>query len=280
TPTFGQPFNFVLALIPYVVALLVVLFMPRSFLRLIALLLGAVLAIVIALLTGRMNFAAAAHAPWVGFSMFFPFGFQFDLGTTLVMLLAYVADLGQVVGSYVLVGEDIGKQKVTDKRIDGGILAESLGSAISAAFGGVPTVTYNQNIGALAITRIGSRFVFATAGVILLILGQSPKIGAFVAAIPGPVVGGLLLVTIAALCMQAIRVLGSMPQSDANIFIVGTSIVVGIGVAALPHDFVAMLPPLLRPFVSTGIVVAFVIAGVLHTLLNVLLKRSELQKQE
>jgi xanthine/uracil permease len=279
SPTFGQPFNFVLASIPFVVALAVILFIPRSFLRLVALLLGAVAAILVALISGRMNFGAAANAPWFGFSVFFPFGFQFDLGATLVMLLAYIADLGQVVGSYILVGEEIGKQKVSNKRIDGGILTESLGSAISAAFGGVPTVTYNQNIGALAVTRIGSRFVFATAGVILLIFGQSPKIGAFVAAIPGPVVGGLLLVTIAALGMQAIRVLGSMPQTDANIFIAGTAIIVGIGVTALPHDFIAMLPPLLRPFISTGIVVAFVIAAVMHTIFNVGLRASEPEKQ-
>src|SRR6185437_16551368 len=96
--------------------------------------------------------------------------------------------------------------------------------------------------------------------------------------IPGPIVGGLLLVTIAALCMQAIRVLGSMPQTDANLFIAGTSIVIGIGVTALPHDFIAMLPPLLRPFVSAGIVVAFVIAGVLHILLNVIPRKNEVQE--
>ena len=275
TPNFAQPSNFVMALIPYVVALLIVLFLPSSFLRFVALLLGAVIAVAVALISGKMNFAAAANAPWIGFAALFPFGFKFDLGATLVMLLAYVADLGQVVGSYVLVGEEIGKQKVTNKRIDGGILTESLGSALSAVFGGLPTVTYNQNIGALAVTRIGSRFVFATAGVVLVILGQSPKIGAFVAAIPGPIVGGLLLVTIAALCMQAIRVLGTMPQTDANLFIAGTSIVVGIGVLSLPPAFIAMLPPLLRPFVSAGIVVAFVIAGVLHILLNMVFKRSE-----
>jgi uric acid transporter len=89
-----------------------------------------------------------------------------------------------------LVGEVIGKQKITDRRIDGGILTESLGSAISGTFGGLPTVTYNQNIGALIVTGIGSRFVFATAGVILVILGLCPKVGAIIAAIPGPIVGG------------------------------------------------------------------------------------------
>ncbi|WP_251955070.1 uracil-xanthine permease family protein [Moorella sp. Hama-1] len=280
TPTFGQPFNFVLAFIPFAISVLVVLLMPSSFLRLISLLLGAVVAILIALISGRMNLAGVANAPWIGLSVFFPFGFQFDLGATLVMLIAFIADLGQVVGSYLLMGEVIGKQKVSDKRIDGGILTESLGSALSSAFGGLPTVTYNQNIGAVSVTGIGSRFVFATAGVILVILGLVPKVGAIVSAIPGPIVGGLLLSTIAMLCMQAIRVMGAMSMTNANMFAVGTSIVVGIGVSFLPKEFIAMLPVLLRPFVASSVVIGFLSAIVLHVIFNLVLKAGELEQKK
>jgi xanthine/uracil permease len=119
------------------------------------------------------------------------FGFEFDLGATLVMLLAFIADLGQVIGSYMIVGEAIGKQEVTSRRVNGGVLVESVGSFISSALGGLPTVTYNQNIGALIVTGMGSRYVFATAGAILIILGLCPKVGAVIASIPAPVVGGL-----------------------------------------------------------------------------------------
>ena len=188
------------------------------------------------------------------------------------MLLAFIADLGQVIGSYVMVGEVIGKQEMTSKRINNGVLVESLGSAISSALGGLPTVTYNQNIGALIVTGIGSRFVFATAGVILLILGLSPKVGAVIASIPAPIVGGLLLITIAMLCMQSIRVLGSMPQTNANLFAAGTGIIVGIGVTALPQEFITMMPALFRPFVSSGIIMSFLVAGLLHVVFNLILQ--------
>jgi len=271
TPSFALPSNFIFAAIPFLIALLVVLLMPSSFLRLASLLLGAIVAIVLALVSGTMSFAAVGNAPWFGFSVLFPFGFQFDLGATLVMLLAFIADLGQVIGSYVMVGEVIGKQKVDSKRVDAGVLVESVGSVVSSALGGLPTVTYNQNIGALIVTGIGSRFVFATAGVILVILGLCPKVGAVIASIPAPIVGGLLLVTIAVLCMQSIRVLGSMPQTNANLFAAGTGIVVGIGVTALPPEFIAMVPSLFRPFVSSGIIMSFLVAGLLHVVFNLLL---------
>ena len=280
TPAFAQPSNFVLAGIPVIVAVLVVLLMPSSLLRLTSLLLGAILAVAVALLYGRMDFAAVARAPWIGVSALFPFGFHFDLGTTLVMFLAYVADLGMVVGSYVLVGEVIAKQEITNSRIDGGVLAESLGSAISSALGGMPTVTYNQNIGALMVTGIGSRYVFATAGVILVILGLCPKVGAVVASIPGPIVGGLLLITIAMLGMQAIRVLGTMPQTNANLFSAGLGIVIGAGAGVLPHDFVMMMPALVRPFVSSGIVMGFLVAAIMHLIFNVMLKAGEKEMEK
>ncbi|MGB6534852.1 MAG: solute carrier family 23 protein [Xanthobacteraceae bacterium] len=279
TPAFGQPFNFVMASIPFLVAVVLVLLMPSSFLRLISLLLGAIIAVAVALIAGKMSVANVAKAPWVGLSVFFPFGFKFDLGATLVMLLAFIADLGQVVGSYVLVGEVIGKQELSSRRINAGVLTESLGSAVSGAFGGLPTVTYNQNIGALMVTGIGSRFVFATAGAILVILGLCPKVGAVVASIPGPVVGGLLLVTVAMLCMQAIRVLGTMPQTNANMFAAGTGVVVGVGVTVLPHDFVMTLPAVLRPFISTGIVMGFLTAAVMHIVFNLILKTGQIEEK-
>jgi NCS2 family nucleobase:cation symporter-2 len=272
SPTFAAPSNFVLAGIPFMVALLVVLFMPSSILRLSSLLLGAVIAIVVALLLGRMNFAPVGKADWFGFSVLFPFGFKFDLGTTLVMLLAFIADLGQVIGSYVLVGEVIGRQKVDSKRIDGGVFVESVGSTFASVLGGLPTVTYNQNIGALMVTGIGSRFVFATAGVILVILGLIPKVGAIIASIPAPIVGGLLLVTIAMLCMQAIRVLGTMPQTNVNMFAAGAAIIVGIATTVLPKEFVMLAPPVLRPFVSSGIITSFLVAATLHIIFNLVLK--------
>ena len=103
--------------------------------------------------------------------------------------------------------------------------------------------------------------------------------GAVIAAIPGPIVGGLLLVTIVMLSMQAVRVLGTMAQTDANMFAAGTGIVIGIGVTVLPREFIATLPTFLRPFVSTGIVMSFLAAAVMHIVFNLILKVGEIEEE-
>jgi uric acid transporter len=236
------------------------------------LLVGAILAIVAAIILDKMKFAAVEKAPWIGLSVLFPSGSNSTWERPWLCRSQFIADLGQVIGGYVMVGEVIGKQEMTSKRVNGGVFVESVGSVVSSTLGGLPTVTYNQSIGALIVAGIGSRFVFATAGVILVILGLCPKVGAIVASIPAPIVGGLLLVTIAMLCMQSIRVLGSMPETNANLFAAGTGIVVGIGVTALQQEFVAMMPTLFRPFVTSGIVMSFLVAGLLHVVFNLVLK--------
>jgi xanthine/uracil permease len=72
--------------------------------------------------------------------------------------------------------------------------------------------------------------------------------------------------------MQAIRVLGTMPQTNTNLFAAGIGLVVGVGVTVLPRDLVMMIPQLFRPFVSSGIIMGFLVAALIHTIFNVLLK--------
>ena len=54
--------------------------------------------------------------------------------------------------------------------------------------------TYAENMGVMAVTRIYSTLVFVAAAGFAILLGFSPKFGALVLTIPGPVVGGLALV--------------------------------------------------------------------------------------
>lgn len=67
------------------------------------------------------------------------------------------------------------------------------GSFISGTTGlGVGLTTYSENVAAVSITRVASRFVMLTCGVILIFLGLFTKFGAVLATIPDPIIGGLL----------------------------------------------------------------------------------------
>ena len=53
-----------------------------------------------------------------------------------------------------------------------------------------PYTAFAENVGLVRLTRVKSRFVVAAAGLIMIVLGLFPKIGAIVAAIPAGVLGG------------------------------------------------------------------------------------------
>ena len=61
-------------------------------------------------------------------------------------------------------------------------------------FNTFPLHLFSQNVGLVGISGVRSRWVVAFAGGILIVFGLLPKLGALVASIPQPVLGGAGLV--------------------------------------------------------------------------------------
>ena len=65
---------------------------------------------------------------------------------------------------------------------------------VAGAGGGTGVTTYAENIGVMAVTKIYSTLMFVVAALTAIVLGFSPKFGALIMTIPGPVLGGLSIV--------------------------------------------------------------------------------------
>jgi len=91
------------------------------------------------------------------------------------------------------------------------------------------TTSYSENIGAIGITRVGSRRVLQVAGVIYLILGMLSKFGSIFVTIPDPVIGGLFLVMFGMIAAVGISNLQFVDMnSSRNLFIVGFALFMGL----------------------------------------------------
>ena len=137
-----------------------------------------------------IDFAALADAPWVGLPKFTTPTFH----AHAMFLIAPVA--------IILVAENLGHIKaigaMTGRSLDAylwrAFLGDSLATIVSALGGGTGVTTYAENIGVMAATRVYSTALFVIAAVGAILLGFSPKFGALVLSIPGPVIGGLSIV--------------------------------------------------------------------------------------
>ncbi|MGE5088755.1 MAG: solute carrier family 23 protein [Candidatus Levyibacteriota bacterium] len=137
-----------------------------------------------------IDFSAVASAPWIGWPRL----------TAPVWDAHAVALIAPV--AIVLIAENLGHVKavaaMTGQNLDAWLgrafVGDGLATMIAGAGGGTGVTTYAENIGVMAVTRVYSTLLFVVAAVVAIALGFSPRFGALIRTIPGPVLGGLSIV--------------------------------------------------------------------------------------
>ena len=196
------------ALTTVLVVGLVAVYAPGIWRRLPILLGGAVGYVVYLVLTNGLrlgqsiDFSKLAQAPWFGLPTFQAPVFTIEA----ISLIAPVA--------IILVAENLGHIKaigaMTGRNLDPclgrAFMGDGIATMLSGFGGGTGMTTYAENMGVMAVTRIYSTLTFVVAAAIAIALGLSPKFGAFIATIPGPVLGGLSIVVFGLIAATAGRI--------------------------------------------------------------------------
>ncbi|XP_072508739.1 CCR4-NOT transcription complex subunit 4 isoform X3 [Notamacropus eugenii] len=146
------------------------------------------------------------------------------------IIAGVISSMVESVGDYHACARLVGAPPPPKHAINRGIGIEGIGCLLAGAWGtGNGTTSYSENIGALGITRVGSRRVIIFAGCVLLLMGIFGKIGAAFATIPSPVIGGMFLVMFGVIAAVGISNLQYVDMnSSRNIFVFGFSIYCGL----------------------------------------------------
>ena len=268
-PTFGSPANIGLAGLTLLIILLIYRFLPGFFSR-IAILAGLVIGALVAAAFGRADFSKIGQADWFAVSTPFHFGApQFGLAAIVSMTIVMLVIMTETTADILAVGEVVGRP-ADGKAVVAGLRADCLSTAVSGGLlNSFSASAFAQNVGLVAITGIKSRFVVAASGVILVVLGLFPKVGAVVAAIPTPVLGGAGLALFATVAASGIRALSRVSyEGNNNLVIVALSIGMGVIPIAVP-TFYEHFPSWFQTVFDSGISSAAVTAVLLNLLFNV-----------
>ncbi|AOA58082.1 nucleobase:cation symporter-2 family protein [Acinetobacter larvae] len=270
-PDWGDPTNIALAMLTLAIILAFNL-LSNPVLRRLAVLLGMVLATLIAYVLGYADFSTVLQGTLFAWPRFFHFGLPaFDFTAILAMLIVSLVVMTETTADIIAIGEIVGTP-VSAKRIGDGLRADMLSSAISPCLGSFMQSAFAQNVGLVAITGIKSRFVVASAGIILMLLGLLPVIGRLVAAIPLPVLGGAGLVLFGTVAASGIRTLAKVDYHDhKNMIIVATSLAMGM-IPIVNQEFYAQFPMWFQTLFHSGISAACISAILLNLLFHHLLK--------
>ncbi|MGL5099476.1 MAG: uracil-xanthine permease family protein, partial [Fusobacteriaceae bacterium] len=166
---------------------------------------GTIVGFIAAIFMGKVNLAPLADAAYFTLPRPFMFGFSFHLDAILAMSLMYVVSAVETVGDMAGVTMGGAGRETTDRELSGGIMADGFGSMIASAFSILPTTSFSQNTGIIAMTGVMSRFVVGVGATFLVLGAFIPKIGALFTIIPPSVIGGSLIMVFAMITISGIN---------------------------------------------------------------------------
>ena len=232
---------------------------------------AAILTITGVFTTGHPSFTSMENlrnAPWFRVPYPFQWGIpQFGIAAFVGMLAGYIASMVESIGDYYACARLSGAPTPDKRTINRGITFEGIGCFVAGIFGtGNGTTSYSENIGAIGLTRVGSRRVVQAGAIIMILLGTVSKFGALFTTIPVPIVGGMYCAMFGMIAAVGLSNLQFVDLNSArNLFILGFAFFMGLSVpeyfAANPVTFQPdWLANIINTLGSTGMAVGAFIA--------------------
>lgn len=267
-PAYASMENLGIALFVLAVILLISKY-GSGFLRNISVLAGLAAGSVLAALLGLMQFGDVARAD--AFHLVLPMQFgapKFAIGPIVTLCVVQLVVFVESAGMFFALGDIVGR-KVDGPALGRGLRVDALGTILGGLFNTFPSTSFSQNVGLVGMTGVRSRWVTVAGGAIMMLLGLIPKLGALVAAIPQPVLGGTGIAMFGMVAATGIRILGEVDFKTRrnNLLIVAFGIGFGLIPLVAPQFFIHF-PAVLAPVLHSGILLTAVVTFLLNWYFN------------
>jgi uracil-xanthine permease len=241
---------------------------PWRVLRPIAVLIGFAAGFLLAVVLGLVNWDGVTAAGWLGLASPFELGAPAWPGVSVLvaMLVVYLATFIETLGDSTAVASMLNR-KPTSRQLRGALIVDGLGGPLAGLTNGLPMTTYGQNVGLVRLTGVGSRYVVAVGGGVMILFGIIPKFAALVAAMPAPVLGGGLIMTFGMIASEGFRRLGSNMLHPRNAAIISLGLAPAVGLRTIPPELLGRLPDTIRPLLSDAMVAGLIVVLLAYFLL-------------
>lgn len=204
----------------------------RGFLSVIPILIAVVAGYVAAVCCGIVDFSAVIAAPI--FSM--P-NFQlakFDPQAILIILPVILVITSEHIGHQVVTSKIVGRDILKDPGLHRTLFGDNFSTMLSGLVGSVPTTTYGENIGVMAVTKVYSVRVIGGAAVLSIICSFVGPLAALIQTIPGPVIGGISFLLYGMIGTSGLRILvDNQVDYSKNRNMVLTSVIFVVGLSGV-----------------------------------------------
>lgn len=266
TPGFGSMQNWAVAIVTMAVVLIVDQF-AKGYIKVLGVMIGMVAGYILTAVLGMVDLSGVASASVFSLPKILPFGLSFPVQAVLTLVIMFIITSIENIGdisSTTIGGLD---REATSEELSGGIMGNGLSSVISVLFGGLPTATFSQNVGVVAMTKVVARPIFFVAAVMMLVAGFMPIFAQLMLSIPYPVIGGATISVFSMITVNGIRLLSSVELNNRNAAIIGLSLALGIGITGVQGS-IAGFPEAFVTFIGgSSVILATLVAFILNVLL-------------
>ncbi len=226
-----------------------------------------------AALTGELHFAHSAQAAWFGLPPLSAWpGLELDIRAAhLPLFLAFamgmVASMIESTGNIMLVQQISTRdfRRVSYDQVQSGLYCDGLSKIAAGLLGTAVPSLYCDNLPLIEMTGVASRRVETVGAGILLLLAFMPKVSGVILDMPGPVIGGFLIVIAALLFHAGFGLVAMTKLNNQHGLILGLSLVVGL-VAGGRSFFPGVVPDGLSPLLQNSVAIGGFTAFLLSTL--------------
>ncbi len=177
-----------------------------------------------------LSFGTISEKAWLVMPAFvFP---EWKWEAVLFIVPVAIAPAIEHFGDVLAIGGITGKDYVKDPGIQNTLLGDGIATSIASMLGGPPNTTYSEVSGAVALTKAYNPAIMTWAALAAILLSFVGKIGAMLATIPTPVMGGIMILLFGMITVVGINTLVKSGQdltTPRNLIIVAVILVCGIG---------------------------------------------------
>ncbi|MCQ0969578.1 uracil-xanthine permease family protein [Paracoccus sp. TK19116] len=197
TDDFADPLNVGLALATIALTVLFAWGFTGT-MRRISVMLGLIAGTALAAIFGQIDLSGVGTGPLIAVPQLFPFGMpKFDLIAALPLIVFSIISMAEATGQTIATAEIVGRREDARGIVPRTIRGDALMSLVGGLFGTSLIITSGENVGIVRATNVKSRYVTATAGVILILIALFAPVSRLAAALPGPVIGGTAVIVFA-----------------------------------------------------------------------------------
>ena len=177
----------------------------RGFLSVIPILIAIIAGYVASLACGIVDFSKVAAAPLFALPNFqTP---KFNMQAIAIVLPVLLVITSEHIGHQIVTSKIVGRDLLKDPGLHRSLFADNFSTMLSGLIGSVPTTTYGENIGVMAMTKVYSVYVIGGAAVLSIICSFIGKMTTLISTIPGPVIGGISFLLYGMIGASGIRIL-------------------------------------------------------------------------